>query len=250
MNEKVKIKDLIQILKKRFLIIILTTLCIIGVIFISSMYIMKPTYQYSTQILAGSLSMDSKDTSINKVQENRQLALSYMDTIKSPTIMIAVKEELHLTRSNYELLKQVSVTNRDNSQIITISVKDSNPELANAIAQSVAKQSINRFKNFANVNQINILNDSNVLDDAELLFPKPKFVIAISIVIGFFSGIALALMREHLDDATYSDCELDRLGLPLLGRVNLNTKRKKKKQKTDYKTLSSAKRGEDFDYKV
>ncbi|MGX2960659.1 YveK family protein [Peribacillus sp. JNUCC 23] len=247
MNEKVKIKELIQILKKRSLIIILTTLCITGVIFISSMYIMKPTYQYSTQVLAGSLSMDTKETSINKVQENRQLALSYMDTIKSPTTMTSVKEELNLARSKYELLKQVSVTNRDSSQIITISVKDSNPELAIAIAQSVAKQSINRFKGFASVNQINILNDSNVLDGSELLFPKPKFVIAISIVIGFFSGIALALMREHLDDATYSDRELDRLGLPMLGRVNLNTKRKKKEHKKDYKTLSSAKRGEHFD---
>ncbi len=238
MNEKVKIKDLIQILKKRFLIILLTTICITGFIIISTIYLMKPTYQYSTQVLAGSLSLDN--AAINQVQENRQLALSYMDTIKSPHIMIGVKKELKLSRSNYELLKQVSVTNRDSSQIVTISVKDSNPKLAKSIALSAAKQSINKFKNFANVNQINIMNDSNVMEEAELLFPKPKFVIAISIVIGFFAGIALALLREHFDDAAFGDCELDHLGLSLLGRVKLKTKRNRKKRKIRYKALSQA----------
>jgi len=248
MNEKVEIKDLVLILKKRFLIIILIAICTAGFIIASTLFLMKPAYQYSTQVLAGSLSMDSKETSINKVQENRQLALSYMDAIKSPQIMMGVKKELKLTRSNYELLKQVSVTNRDSSQIITISVKDSNPELAKAIALSVANQSITKFKDFANVNQITILIDPNVIEESELLFPKPKFVIAISIVLGFFTGIALALIREHFDDTTFSDRELDRLGLPLLGRVNLNTHRNKKTRKTRFNTLNSAKRGEYFDY--
>jgi capsular exopolysaccharide synthesis family protein len=238
MDEKVKIKDLIKILKKRFLIILLTTLCITGFIIISTLYIMKPTYQYSTQVLAGSLSLDN--VAINQVQENRQLALSYMDTIKSPHIMIGVKRELKLPRSNYELLKQVSVTNRDSSQIVTISVKDSNPKLAKSIALSAAKQSIDKFKNFANVNQITIMNSSNGIEEAELLFPKPKFVISISIVIGLFAGIACALLREHFDDAAFGDCEIDHLGLTLLGRVKLKTKRNKKKRKTRYKALSQA----------
>ena len=248
MNEIVEIKDFVKILKKRFLIIILTAICTAGLIIASTLFLMKPTYQYSTQVLAGSLSMDSKETSLNKVQENRQLALSYMDAIKSPQIMMGVKTELKLTRSNYELLKQVSVTNRDNSQIITISVKDSNPVLAKSIALSVANQSINKFKDFANVKQINLLIDPNVIEESELLFPKPKFVIAISIVLGFFTGIALVLIREHFDDAAFSDRELDRLGLSFLGRVNLNTKKSKKTRKKRYNTLKPAKGGEQFDY--
>lgn len=248
MNEKVKIIELIRILKKRFLIILFTTICITGFIIISSLYLMKPTYQYSTQVLAGSLGLDK--TAINKVQENRQLALSYMDAINSPYIMIGVKDDLKLTRSNYDLLKQISVTNKDNSQIITISVKDSSPELAKAIAQSAAKQSISKFKDYANVNQINIINDSNVIEDAELLFPKPKFIIAISIVIGFFGGIALALIREHFDDTAYSDLELEQLGLTLLGKVHLTSKENRKKRKSVKKHVMkpSAKRGEYLDY--
>jgi capsular polysaccharide biosynthesis protein len=244
MNEKVKIKDFLQILKKRMSIIIITPICIIGVIIISSMYLMEPTYQYSTQVLAGSLGPENPEGSINRVQENRQLVLSYMDIIDSPYIMIGVKEELNLKHSSYELIKQVSVTNRDNSQIITIFVKDSNPELAKAIAQTVAKQSISKFKDYAGVNQISILNDSEEMKEAELLFPKPKFIIAISIIIGIFAGICLALLREYFDDAAYSDQDIERLGLPVLGRVNLNAKRKYKRRKTPYKALSPRERGE------
>lgn len=243
MNDKVKIKELVEILKKRFLLILLTTICITGVLIITSLYLVKPTYQYSIQVLAGSLGMDNQVSSMNQVQENRQLALSYMDTIKSPQIMTGVKEKLKLTGSNYELLKQISVTNRDNSQIITITVKDSDPELAKSIAQTIANQSINRFKNFANVNPINILLDSNIIEEVELLFPKIKFVIVISIAVGFFGGVALALVKEHFDDTNFSDSELDLHGLSLLGKVNLNTKGKKMR-KIRYKTLSSGKRGE------
>ncbi|WP_285765462.1 Wzz/FepE/Etk N-terminal domain-containing protein [Peribacillus sp. SI8-4] len=247
MNEKVKIKDFIRILKKRLLIIILTTVCITGFIILTSLYVMKPTYQYSTQVLAGSLSMDEKEVSINKVQENRQLALSYMDIIKSPQIMIGVKEALNLKASSYDLLKQVSITNRDNSQIITITVKDSNPESAKEIAQTVAMQSISKFKDITGVKQISILSD-NEMGQAELLFPKPSLIIAISIVIGFFAGIGLALLREHFDDSTYTDRDLERLGIPVLGRLSINDKRANRKRKTSYKALPSTKRGEFGEY--
>lgn len=247
MYKKAKMKDVVKVLKKRFLVMILTAICITGSIIITSLYLMKPTYQYTIQVLAGSLSMDIEESSINKVQENRQLALSYMDTIKSPQIMIGVKEELKLARSNYELLKQISVTNRDNSQIITISIKDSNPKLAKAIAQSIANQSINSFKGFANVSQINVLLDPNIIEESELLFPKPKFVIAISIVLGIFAGIVLVLIQEHFDDAAFSDAELERLGLSLLGKVHVNTKGKNIR-KVRYRTLSLTKRGEHLGY--
>ncbi|MED4651722.1 YveK family protein [Bacillus pseudomycoides] len=250
MNEKVKIKEFMQVLKRRFLIIILTTICTSGFIIISSMYLMKPIYQYSTQVLAGSLGVEKEENPVNRVQDNKQLALSYMDIIKSPYIMIGVKEELKLARSSYDLLQQVSVTNRNDSQIITISVKDSNPQLAKKIAQSVAKQSISKFKDYANVNRLNILNDSGVTEEAELLFPKPKFIIAISIIISFFAGIGLAILREHFDDSTYNNRELEYLGLPLLGRVNLNTKKRNNKQKTAYKSLSSMKQGEHNDHQI
>lgn len=250
MNEKVKIKEFMQVLKRRFLIIILTTICTSGFIIISSMYLMKPIYQYSTQVLAGSLGVEKEENPVNRVQDNKQLALSYMDIIKSPYIMIGVKEELKLARSSYDLLQQVSVTNRNDSQIITISVKDSNPQLAKKIAQSVAKQSISKFKDYANVNRLNILSDSGATEEAELLFPKPKFIIAISIIISFFVGIGLAILREHFDDSTYNNRELEHLGLPLLGRVNLNTKKRNNKQKTAYKSLSSMKQGEHNDHQI
>lgn len=63
------------------------------------------------------------------------------------------------------------------------------------------------------------------MEEAELLFPKPKFIIAISIIISFFAGIGLAILREHFDNSTYNSRELEHLGLPLLGRVKLHTKK-------------------------
>lgn len=244
MLEKVSIEEIFRILKRRFFIIILTTICMTSLIVISSIYWMKPVYQHSTQVLAGSLGTEARETTVNDVQENRQLVLSYMDIIKSPSIMGTVKEELSLTRSSYKLREQISVTNRDNSQIITISVKDSNPKLTKDIAQAVAEQSIAKFKVYTNVSKLSIIDDSMILEETELLFPKLKFIIAIATVVSFFIGISLAFIREYNDDRVYGEEELEYCDLLILGRAQLNTQKKSKKKKIAYQTIPLKERGE------
>jgi len=248
MIEKVSIKEVIEILRRRLLIIVFATTCMTGLIIFSSMYLMNPVYTHSTQVLAGSLGAWNEETTANNIQENRQLVLSYMDVIKSPSIMRAVKEELSLSRSSYDLLEQISVTNRDNSQVITISVKDTNPKLTKDIAQTIAEQSISKFKVYANVSNMSIIDDSQIQEETELLFPKPKFIIAIATVVSFFASIGLAFIREYIDDTIYSEEELENIGLLVLGKGRLKTKKKTQKQKILYKKLHAKDRGENIGY--
>jgi len=248
MIEKVSIKEIIEILKRRLLIIIFAVVCITSLIIFPSMYLLKPVYQHSTQVLAGSLGIGNEESTVNNMQENRQLVLSYMDVIKSPSIMGAVKDELNLSRSSYQLLEQISVTNRENSQIVTISVKDNNPELTKSIAQTIAEQSISKFKIYADVGNMSIIDDSMILDETELLFPKPKFILAIAIVVSFFIGIGLAVVREYTDDTIYGEGKIEHLGLTILGKAKINTKNKKGKQKVLNNNAISKERSENAGY--
>lgn len=117
------IKDFQQLLKRRFVTIILTMCCLTASLVLISMYVLKPSYQYSTQILVGNLDEFNKENSTNKTQENKQLVTSYVDILKSPLIISTVKKTLKLEQSSYELAQKISVVNTDNSQIVTVTSK-------------------------------------------------------------------------------------------------------------------------------
>ncbi len=122
-------KDFQQLLKRRIVTIILTMCCLTVSLILISMYVLKPSYQYSTQILVGNLDEFNKENSANKTQENKQLVTSYVDILKSPLIISTVKKTLKLEQSSYELAQKISVVNMDNSQIVTVTVKDSDPQI-------------------------------------------------------------------------------------------------------------------------
>lgn len=138
-------KDFQQLLKRRIVTIILTMCCLTVSLILISMYVLKPSYQYSTQILVGNLDEFNKENSTNKTQENKQLVTSYVDILKSPLIISTVKKTLKLEQSSHELVQKISVVNMDNSQIVTVTAKDSDPIIVKEIVKSLAEQSQKAF---------------------------------------------------------------------------------------------------------
>ncbi|SOC38472.1 YveK family protein [Ureibacillus acetophenoni] len=220
--------ELICVFKRRFWFMFFISICFSGLIIFIAMYLVKPTYEYTVQVMVGISNNVEKGEISSKVDENRQLATSITDIIQSPHIAEEVSEQLNLNQSGYELLKLLSVKNRENSQVISITVKNSDAHLTKAIAFAIAKQSINNFREYANDQLIYILNDSNSNREANLIFPKPVFVIIISLILGIFAGIGMTLFRESIDDRIYNIDEIEQLGIPILGRVRLKMKNNKK----------------------
>ncbi len=70
--------------------------CLTVSLILISMYVLKPSYQYSTQILVGNLDEFNKENSANKTQENKQLVTSYVDILKSPLIISTVKKNFEI----------------------------------------------------------------------------------------------------------------------------------------------------------
>lgn len=86
------------------------------------MYVLKPSYQYSTQILVGNLDEFNKENSTNKTQENKQLVTSYVDILKVHSLFQQWKNfEIRAIKSWTST--KISVVNMDNSQIVTVTAK-------------------------------------------------------------------------------------------------------------------------------
>ena len=72
----------------------------------------------------------------------------------------------------------------DNSQIVTVTVKDSDPIIVKEIVKSLAEQSQKAF-NSIRMCRVKILTDPELQEKAEKLFPKIQLIIPISLIVSF-----------------------------------------------------------------
>ncbi|WP_433771786.1 YveK family protein [Bacillus wiedmannii] len=244
MKQEMSIKDFQQLLKRRFVTIILTMCCLTVSLILLSMYVLKPSYQYSTQILIGNLDEFNKENTANKTQENKQLVTSFVDILKSPLIISTVKNTLKLEQSSYELAQKISVVNADNSQIVTVTVKDSDPQVVKDIVKTLAEQSQKSFQQYTNVQGVKILTDPELKENAEKLFPKIQLIIPISLIVSLFVGIGLAVLRDYFDERIYVEQDLEKITtVSVIGHINMKVERKSSKVEKQ----SSIYRGEHID---
>lgn len=76
----------------------------------------------------------------------------------------------------------------DNSQIVTVTVKDSDPIIVKEIVKSLAEQSQKKLSTVYECAGVKILTDPELQEKAEKLFPKIQLIIPISLIVSFLLG--------------------------------------------------------------
>jgi capsular polysaccharide biosynthesis protein len=232
--EEISLMEIFQTLKKRiWLIISITSIAAIASAIIS-FFVLTPIYQSSTQILVNQANNEQAKYNVSDIQTNIQLINTYNVIIKSPAIIDKVIEELKIDRSYGQLNGQISVASQNDSQVVSITVEDSDPELAANIANTTATVFQREIVKIMNVNNVSILAKAVVGDNPSPIKPQPMLNIAIAIVVGLMIGVGIAFLLEYLDNTIKSEQDIGRiLDIPVLGTVtviNLESEENKRMQ--------------------
>ena len=118
----------------------------------------------------------------------------------------------------------------DDSQVVSISVIDSDPTMAASIANTTAKVFKEEIPNIVGFNDVQLLSDANV--NPYPINDTGNRTFMIGIVLGLVLGIGLVFFLDSLDDTVQSvqDVE-DYLGTPVLGKCFENEKTEFQKKK-------------------
>lgn len=233
MEETISIIDFLKVLRKRWKTILLFgILC--GVIGWSiTHYLLTPSYKATAQML---VSQQNTQTPVDSTQliNNIDLINTYSVIIKSPIILEPVIHELGLNQTMEQIDRMIKIENHENSLVFSIAVDDSDAERAVLIANSVSEIFQREIKKILNIDNVSILSkadiNKSVTNTANL-----KFNIAISIILGIFAGIAIALLLEFLDNTLKDSMDVEAcLGLPVLGTVQSLPQKESKKTKSIY----------------
>lgn len=222
MEETISLQDLFKTVKKRLSLIVLITVVAITLSGMVSFLFLTPIYSSSTQILVNQTSEEANgQINTQDIQANLQLINTYSGIIKSPAILSKVIEEIDLKITPSSLNSAVTVNVVQNSQILAISVQNSNQVKAAEIANTIATVFQEEIVTLMNVDNVNILAPAEIPEKPSPIKPNPKLNMALAAVVGLMLGIGIAFLLEYLDTTMKTEQDIeDILGLPILGLIS------------------------------
>ena len=218
--EEINIKDFFNYLKKYILIICgVVVIFVIGV-FIYDKSIKKPLYTTYTTIILTKSNETQTSTTItqNDILLNQKLVETYTRIIKSKLVLDQVISETGTTYTAEELGQNVAVEAYENTEMLKISVTDSDPELAASIANSIAQVFSGEVAKIYQMNNISVIDIAQVPEEVSNNTLTRDFFIALFISI--FGSIGVIFIIYYFDDSIKLTDDLEEeIGMPVIAKV-------------------------------
>ena len=219
MEETVDLREYFGIVKKRFWIVALITIIAVVVSGVISFFMLNPVYEAkSTLIVNADKQAETQIVTGDQITVTQKLAVTYGEIIKSRAVLEDVIKNLKLNDEYEDLVKSVTVSPVQDTQIISISVQDTNPQKASDIANEIPKVFAKEAK------RITKANDVQVIDKATLpknpIKPNKVMNVLIAFVLGTMIGLFVVFLIEYLDNKMKTPQDIEKhLGLSVIGVI-------------------------------
>ncbi|RLL42752.1 capsular biosynthesis protein [Oceanobacillus piezotolerans] len=208
--KEIDLKQYYYLIKKRLWIIVLITMVTTSIGYFYSTSTYTALYESSRRVILGSGSEDMN---------------TLMVMMKDPIIMEKVSSELQLERPSEALANQITVTRLDESQVVHISVIDTNLELAARIANVTAVIYQSEMENILGFTDVQLLSEAKV--NPNPMNESTNRVTIIAFIFGLATGIGFVFLLDSLDMKLRKESQVEAiLGVPILGTIsNMNKKK-------------------------
>lgn len=224
MEETISLKEIFEIIKKHIVLIITFVIGAALIAAVVSFFVLTPIYQSNTQFIVNQSQADGQTEQLTQsaIRSNIELINTYREIIRSNAILDEVIETLHLNHSVSALKSNIQVSSEQNSQVVTLSVKDSNPEVATLIANTTLEVFKDRVVELMNIaDNVKVLSPAVTSENPSPVAPNPKLNIAIATILGLMVGVGVAFLINYLDTSVRTEEDVqEKLGVTLLGTIS------------------------------
>ncbi|VLQ69816.1 capsular polysaccharide biosynthesis protein Cap5A [Streptococcus pneumoniae] len=216
---EIDVFQLLNTLWKRKLIIALVAIVTGAIAFSYSSFIIKPEYTSTTRIYVVNRNQGDKSGLTNQdLQAGSYLVKDYREIILSQDVLEKVVTDLQLDMPTKNLASKIQVTVPVDTRIVSISVKDKQPEEASRIANSLRKIAAKKIISVTRVSDI------TTLEEARPATSPSSPNIRRNTLIGFLGGLGVVVMVvllvELLDVRVKRPEDIeDDMQIPLLGVI-------------------------------
>ena len=219
MEETIDLREYFSIIKKRFWIIALITVVAMVVSGVISFFMLSPVYESkSTLIVNTEKNEETQMITGDQFSVSQKLAVTYGEIIKSRAVLESVISNLKLDSEYEDLVEKITVSPVKDTQIISISVQDTNPKKARDIANEIPKVFEKEVKRITKANDIQVI-DKAILPENPIK-PNKIMNVAIAAVLGMMIGLFVVFVLEYLDNKIKTPQDVEKhLDLPILGVI-------------------------------
>ena len=211
--------DVLSLLKtiwrKKFLIL-LTAILTTGLAFAYSAFLATPQYDSTTRLYVVTQSSDNGAGITNQdLQAGSFLVKDYKEIILSQDVLKNVTTTLGITD---DIKEKITVNIPVDTRILSITVRDSDPNQAATIANTLRDEAAKKIIEVTKVSDVTTLEAA--LPAEKPSTPQTKRNLVLGFIVGAFLATALVLVLEVLDDRVKRPQDIEEgLGMTLLGVV-------------------------------
>ena len=219
MEETIDLREYFAIIKKRFWIIAIITVVAMVVSGVISFFMLSPVYEAkSTLIVNTEKNEETQMITGDQFTVTQKLAVTYGEIIKSRAVLESVISNLKLDSEYEDLVEKITVSPVKDTQIISISVQDTNPKKARDIANEIPKVFEKEVKRITKANDIQVI-DKAILPQNPIK-PNKMMNVLIAAVLGMMIGLFVVFLIEYLDNKIKTAQDIEKhLGLSVIGVI-------------------------------
>ncbi|HEL1934765.1 TPA: capsular biosynthesis protein CpsC [Streptococcus suis] len=213
---EIDVLSLLKTIWRKKIFILVTAVLGAGLAFVYSSFLVTPQYDSTTRIYVVSQNVEAGAGLTNQeLQAGTYLVKDYKEIILSQDVLTQVATELNL---NENLKEKVSVSIPVDTRIVSISVRDADPNEAARIANSLRTFAAQKIVEVTKVSDVATLEEA--VPAEEPTTPNTKRNIILGLLAGGILATGLVLVMEVLDDRVKRPQDIEEvMGLTLLGVV-------------------------------
>ena len=218
-EEVIDLREYLSIIKKKWFIMAILCVVCVAASTVYSFFIAKPVYQAETTLIVKTEKIEGTNTvTSDQIKTTQQLAVTYGEIIKSRKVLDDVIKNLDLDESYGQLSGKISVSTVSDTQIIKVSVQDTNKSNAAKIANEIPKVFAKEAIRIADANGVEVIDKAQT--PVNPVSPNKKMNILIAGVLGVMIGLFIIFIIEFLNTKIKTPQDIEKeLGLPLLGVI-------------------------------
>ena len=220
-EQVISISEIIDAVKKRWKIIVLTTVLATVVSGIFSFFVISPTYEASTKIFIGKEGAESEGYNSSDVSMYQNLIKTYSELIKTKDLVNKAINNSQYDLSVNNVLNGITVNTLTGTQILQISYQSKSPSVAKNILESITNEFITKAEELVPNGNVKILESVELPKNP--VAPNKTMNIAIAFILGMMVGFGIVFLLEYLDNTYKNKEQLEKdLDIPVLGVIPMS----------------------------
>ena len=220
-EQVISVSEIIDAVKKRWKIIVLTTVLATVVSGIFSFFVISPTYEASTKIFIGKEGAESEGYNSSDVSMYQNLIKTYSELIKTKDLVNKAINNSQYDLSVNNVLNGITVNTLTGTQILQISYQSKSPSIAKNILESVTNEFITKAEELVPNGNVKVLESVELPKNP--VAPNKTMNIAIAFILGMMVGFGIVFLLEYLDNTYKNKEQLEKdLDIPVLGVIPMS----------------------------